>query len=27
VRQITAEDLLALSCVHGSSIGRMNKAL
>src|SRR5689334_23828537 len=25
VRQITAEDLLALSCVHGPSIGRTNK--
>ena len=27
VRQITAEDLLALSCVHGSSIGRLIKPL
>jgi hypothetical protein len=27
VRQVTAEDLLALSCVHGPSIGRMNKPL
>jgi len=27
MRQVTAEDLLALSCVHGPSIGRMNKPL
>jgi hypothetical protein len=27
VRQITAEDLLALSCVHGSSIGRLIEPL
>ena len=27
MRQITAEDLLTLSCVHGPSIGRMIKPL